>query len=247
MARSDEDRWFPFGTGSGSAPHRLFCLPFAGGGASNFLAWRKQAAGVDIAPLQYPGHETRWEEPFAGDLPRLVEDLAAALSPWLDRPYDLLGYSMGARIAFALAHRLAARRLPAPRLLMVAAHPPPDAPPPILSLASLPDQQFRDYVETYGGLPQEILGDASLLREALSALRADFALAEQPVELAPLACPIVAYAGRDDPSATPQVMAGWQRFTRAGFTLRDFPGGHFFLRSAGAFVPTVVEDLHCLG
>ena len=68
--------WLPFGCGPLEAPARMFCLPFAGGGASNFSAWRKRFDGVAVAPLQYPGRETRFNEAPLHDLDTLVEGLA---------------------------------------------------------------------------------------------------------------------------------------------------------------------------
>src|SRR5450830_1566425 len=140
-AIQESSAWFPFGAGREDAHTRLFCLPFAGGGASNFLPWRARLAeaGVGVTPVQYPGHETR-----LGETPLHVwEDMLAALqetlAPVLDRPYALFGYSMGARLAFALAARLGAAGTP-PVQLIIAAHLPPDMPSPALQAAGMDDE-----------------------------------------------------------------------------------------------------------
>ncbi len=230
--------WFPFGPQALESGRRMFCLPFAGGGASAFLGWRNTLPGTDVVPVQYPGHETRIEEKCASGLATLVEELAQALAPWLDEPYALFGCSMGARIAFALAHHLAGGGRPPPAALCVAAHPPPDAAamPPV---ATLSDAQLESRLRRYGGTAEALLADAELTRVMLPILRADLALAEQPVPREPLPCPINAFAGRQDFFAPPAAMAGWQRFTRGSFTLHDFPGGHFFFRTAEEFLPAL--------
>lgn len=241
MAR--DNRYLPFGDG-GAGP-RLYCLPYAGGGASAFVAWRRGLPGVAVAPVQYPGRETRLDEPCPTQLPRLVDELAEALAPQLvaEQPYALLGYSLGAKLAYALAHRLNALGVPAPRALHVVAHRAPDAPSPHPGAALLGEAEFRAHLRAYGGTPDEVFDTPELAELVLPILRADFALSEQRVPLAPLACPILAYCGRDDAVADPRAMARWQPYSRAAFALRSFDGGHFFARSAADFLPTLARDV----
>lgn len=241
------DAWLPFGLGSAGVGLRLFCFPFAGGGASNFMSLRRALPWVGVAPVQYPGHETRLDEPLALDLPRLIDDLAEALRPAIDRPYALLGTSMGARIAFALAHRLIELGYPAPQMLWVVANAAPDGPSVARSTTSLPDAEFLSAVQAYGGTPAELLADADLRALLLPILRADFRLAVQPLPPGTLPCPIRACAGRDDPCASPVSMQGWARFTSADFQLREFEGGHFFFRDHPRFAGALHTDaLLCL-
>lgn len=235
--------WLPFGCGPSDAASRMFCLPFAGGGASNFSAWRKRFPGVGIAPVQYPGRETRFDEEPLHSLGSMVAALSGALRPFLDRPYVLLGYSMGARLAFALTHHLAERGLPQPRALLVAAHVPPDCASGASRGTGLPDAQFKELLRSYGGMPDDLLDDDDFCEMMLPVLRADFALAAQDVHLAPVDCPVYAYAGARDASAPASVMAGWRGFTRAAFHLREFDGGHFFFRDAAGFEGAVAADI----
>src|SRR5450830_1112959 len=149
--------WFPFGASREDAHTRLFCLPFAGGGASNFLPWRARLAetGVGVMPVQYPGHETRLGEAPLHGWDEMLAALHAAIMPLLDRPYALFGYSMGARLAFALAARLTDAGLP-PLQLIVAAHVPPDLPSPALKALGLDDEAFKALLMQYGGIPAEM-------------------------------------------------------------------------------------------
>jgi medium-chain acyl-[acyl-carrier-protein] hydrolase len=235
--------WLPFGCGPADARGRLFCFPFAGGGASNFSPWRRRLPDIGVAPVQYPGRETRLAEPVPRDLGAMTDAIAQALAPWLDRPYLLFGYSMGAKIAYAVALRLRRLGLPGPRALIVAAHIPPDRASEAGRTALLPDAQFKEAVAAYGGLPAELLEDADFCAMILPVLRADFRLAVQPVEQAPLDCPIHAYAGRDDRTADAEAMRGWQRFSRQPLGLRTFEGGHFFFRDAPGFERALADDI----
>ncbi len=236
-----DNPWLPFGPGEGGL--RVFCLPYAGGGASAFVGWRRALPGIAIAPVQYPGRETRIDEPRQTDLDGLIDDLATALVPYIDRPYALLGYSLGAKIAFALAHRLQAAGHPLAQSLHVVAHRAPDAAVPHPGAAHLPEDEFCNHVKSYGGTPDEVFDTPELAELLLPVLRADFALVEQDIPLTPLACPIYAYAGNEDPVATPASMKRWQFFSSTSFALRYFPGGHFFTRTTTAFLPTLAKDI----
>jgi medium-chain acyl-[acyl-carrier-protein] hydrolase len=248
MTATQESRgWFPFGAGREDAHTRMFCLPFAGGGASNFLPWRARLAeaGIGVAPVQYPGHETRLGEAPLHAWEEMLAALQTALEPLLDRPYALFGYSMGARLAFALAARLAAAGMP-PACLIVAAHLPPDLPSPALQAVGLDDHAFKALLLQYGGIPAEMSHDQEFWDLVLPLMRADFTLAAHPLDAdagAGIASyPIAAYTGTHDVHADAKSMAGWQRFTTAGFVLREFAGDHFFFRSVD-ICPALNTDL----
>ena len=76
---------------------RLFCLPYAGGSASVFRDWPDRLPkSVEVCAIQLPGRETRLSEPAFTRLHPLVQELAQALLPSLDRPFAFFGYSVGA-------------------------------------------------------------------------------------------------------------------------------------------------------
>ena len=240
---ADKNSWFPFGFGGESPTRRLFCLPFAGGGASFFLPWRKSLSNVSVVPVQYPGRETRLNEPCHQDLGRLVDELTVALVPHLTRPYYLLGYSLGAKIGFALCHRLAELGVPLPELFIPTAHGAPDSKPSTPGVAQLPDDEFIEHIRRYGGVPELVFQDPELCQMILPILRADIGLVAHPVPDLPLACPILAYAGNQDLAAQPTSMQEWRRFAGMAFSLRTVQGGHFFARTAADFLPTLDRDL----
>jgi medium-chain acyl-[acyl-carrier-protein] hydrolase len=86
----------------------------------------------------------------------------------------------------------------------------------------------------FNGTPEAVLQNAELMQLFLPILRADFALHETYVYAAgePLDCPISAFGGLEDGEVSRDDLAAWRDQTRGAFTLRMFPGDHFFLRSA---------------
>ena len=86
---------------------RLFCFPYAGGSALMFRTWSNALpADVEVCPVQLPGRSTRLtERPFT-ELSPLIQVLAQALSPLLDKPFAFFGHSLGALVGFELARQL---------------------------------------------------------------------------------------------------------------------------------------------
>lgn len=228
-------RWFPAAGGTGRPAMRLICLPFAGGGVSAFAGLRAHARAherLEVLPAQFPGRESRFSETPIASMPLLLARLIEALTPLLDRPYVLLGYSLGARVAYCLARAADRLGLPAPACVMVAAHRPPGAPPRMPPLHDLPSEEFWRRLSSYNGTPEEIVRNAEFRELFERTLRADFALAETslPFPVERLTCPVVAFAGADDPLVSPREIAGWAAVAGDGFELVTIAGGHFFLR-----------------
>src|SRR5262249_13687929 len=101
------ERWLACARPRPQADIRLFCFPYAGGGASVFRGWADGLpASVEVCPVQLPGRGTRFREPAFTRLPPLIEALAESLRPHLDRPFAFFGHSLGALVAFELARYL---------------------------------------------------------------------------------------------------------------------------------------------
>src|SRR5437660_280046 len=79
-----------------------------------------------------------------------------------------------------------------------------------------------------------------LIAALLPTMRADLALANGRAHADErLACPITVFGGADDAIDVPS-LDHWRSFTREGFRLRLFAGGHFYLTEA---VATVADEI----
>jgi medium-chain acyl-[acyl-carrier-protein] hydrolase len=58
----------------------------------------------------------------------------------------------------------------------------------------------------------------------------------------PLACPLSALGGTRDQAVPVAALEAWRAETTGGFSLRLFPGGHFFLQDARRQVIEAVVD-----
>lgn len=243
--------WFPAASSSSDARLRLFCFPYAGGGASVFRNWQKaMPAGVAVVPARLPGRESRAAEAPITGIGEMIEAVAAAIEPLLEKPFVLFGHSLGAMISFELARELRRRKLPMPGALLVAAARAPQLRKRAPADREPSDEEFLEEIRRLEGVPREILENEELLGYVLPALRADSRLGRLYVyrEEPPLDVPIRAYAGTQDARLPREVIQAWREQTRSSFALREFSGGHFFLHTAeNEMLRAVAEDLEALG
>ena len=231
-----------------SAPERIrvFCFPFAGGGATLYRQWAPALSSTsELAFLHFPGREQRISEDPVRDLSCLVVSIVTAISPHLDLPFVFFGHSFGALVAFETARLLRAHGLPMPSDLIVSGCPAPSMPPRRQPVHHLPDNEFIDEIRRYGGGPAEVWSEPELLALLLPALRADFEAAEryrfEPGPPLPVA--ITAWAGYDDEEVTLEELEGWRKEAGGEFSLRQFPGHHFYLADSPEFLSALQKKL----
>lgn len=229
---------------------RLFCFPYAGGSAAVYRGWGELLPpDVEVLPVELPGRASRFREPPFRRLDELVEKVAEALSSELDRPYAFFGHSMGALISFELARRLRELGAEGPLWVFVSARRAPHFPSDDDPVHALPEPEFLDKLRELNGTPEEVLQHPELMQMMIPLLRADFEVNEtyelEPGE--PLACPVSALGGLGDEEVTREHLEGWRQYTRAGFSLRMFPGDHFYLEAhRQPLLQAVAQDLMTL-
>jgi surfactin synthase thioesterase subunit len=242
------ERWLAVQPAREGEPRfRLVCLPYAGGGITTFHGWAAALpAGVEVAAVRLPGRGTRLAEPLVAEMPVMASLLADALAPVLHGAFGFFGHSMGARIAFELTRELARRGHEPPARLWASASRAPHLPPKRRPIHALPDDEFIAELRGYEGAPPALFDDRDLMQLYLPVLRADLALHDNYAYRAdhPLDVPIAGFAGADDRYVDRDEVAAWARHTSAGFELRAFDGGHFFVHSArDAVLAQLARDL----
>jgi medium-chain acyl-[acyl-carrier-protein] hydrolase len=246
-----DGRWFVVPRPLTDPRLRLFCFPYAGGGAFAFRGWAERVPhDVELCGVQLPAREGRFNEPAYTRLTDLVRDLAAVVGPATDVPYAFFGHSMGALVAFALARELRRANLRGPELLMVSGRRAPQRPDPDPPIHALPMAEFLQELRELNGTPEAIFRDEELLQLLVPVLRADFEICEtfEYQQERPLECPIAAFGGLVDPDVAREDLEAWSEQTNTSFSLRMFPGDHFyFVNRAAALLDELARHLEAVG
>jgi medium-chain acyl-[acyl-carrier-protein] hydrolase len=247
MATSKEPHsWVVFPKPNPQARFRLFCFPYAGGGATIYRAWPDDLPShIEICAIQPPGRENRFLEPRFTHLPALVRALDTAIDPYLQAmPFAFFGHSLGALMGFELIRALQKRQGPLPLHLFVAAHRAPQFLERHIRLYDLPDEVFLKELRRLDGTPQEVTENTDLMEVMMPLLRADFELAESYTyqESDPLLCPITAIGGVSDRDVNEKELDGWRQQTTGDFHLHMLVGDHFFLAKNRTALLQIITD-----
>ncbi|MEM9903516.1 MAG: thioesterase II family protein [Cyanobacteria bacterium P01_D01_bin.44] len=215
---------------------RLFCFPYAGGGAlSCFRDWPKQLPPtIEVCTIELPGRGMRLNEPPFTQLTLLAEGIAQSLLPYLNKPFVFFGHSMGGLTSFEVARFLRRSHSRSPIHLFVSGRRAPQIPDSAPPIHTLPDADFIEELRRLNGTPEAVLANRELMQLLLPALRADFTVLETYVYQpeSPLNCPITAFGGLQDPDVSCEMLEAWQKQTSAAFSTRMFLGDHFFMHTA---------------
>lgn len=213
------------------ASMRLFCFPHAGGSAVFYRPWSAEVTpAVEVHAVQYPGRADRLRDPLIQDAHRLARLIAGSMAPLMDRPAALFGHSMGAVLAYEVARMLQSRGRP-PVHLFVSGARPPHRRGEREGIADRDDEGLIGALTELGGTDAELLQDPEMRELVLPYIRNDFRLIEHYEQAAGprLTMPVTALLGDADPHVDEARAAGWADVTDAAFSLKVFPGDHFYL------------------
>lgn len=229
------ERWLAYREVNPRARLRMFCFPYAGGGASAYRGWAASLPNdLEVCPVQLPGRESRLREPPFTEPASLIQATADALAPYMDLPFVFFGHSMGGMISFELTRELRRRGRTLPLHIFTSGRRAPQVPAREEPIHDLPEPEFYEKLRELNGTPEEVLQHAELMKLLVPILRADFAVnetyeytADEPFDIG-----ISAFGGLGDVEVTKEDLDLWRTQTRGRFRLRMLPGDHFFLHSA---------------
>src|SRR5436305_4022919 len=174
MERTLMNRWFGSYKPRPETTLRLFCFPYAGGGAMIYRNWADYLpASIEVCPIQLPGRGNRLKEPAYTNLRNLVDELANSLAPYLEKPFAFFGHSMGAKIVFELARELKRRHGLEPVHLFASGCRAPHIPYDKPTTFDLPEDKFIEELRSLNGTPKEALENSELMQILTPILRAD--------------------------------------------------------------------------
>ena len=235
--------WFSNIEASPQTKLRLFCFPYAGGSDQIFRNWGVSLPRqIEVCPALLPGRGVRLNTPAYTNLLALTREVANVIRPLLDLPFAFFGHSMGALISFELSRELRRLEQPQPLHLFLAAHTPPHVPRTREPKFNLSDSEIIERIKEINGTPAEILDHPELMAMMMPLLRADFEMVDSYTYVpdAPLNSPITVLGGLQDQDVTRESLQEWEKQTTGRFSLRMFPGDHFFVNTASSTIYQVL-------
>lgn len=236
--------WFNCAKPDPNARLRLFCFPYAGGGAAIYRGWENYLPpGIEVYAVQPPGRGNRFREPALDRMDSLVAALAEAMQPLLDRPLVLFGHSVGAFTSFEMTHRLAETFGVHVNHLFASGARAPHLPRNRKNIHDLSEEDFINELKTLNGTQPEILENPELMRIFSATLRADFAVVEtyRAVNKPPLNCPLTVFGGLEDDLAPREDLEAWKVHTTKSFDLWQLPGDHFFINTSDSLILRILS------
>lgn len=217
---------------SPGAVWRLVCFPHAGGSAGFFRPWAPLLNDhIELLAVQYPGREDRLDDPRPASLAELADRVALDLVGYADRPLALFGHSLGATMAYEVAHRLSHYGL-APERLFISAQPAPDRGRHTQwHLAS--DADLCSEVIRLSPTAQFVLHDPECRPLFLPLLRQDYRWIETYPGSSPahpaLRLPIEVFLPSQDTEITAEEAQAWQACSQEPVLIHVCAGDHFYL------------------
>lgn len=225
---------------------QLFCLPYSGASAMVYSRWRRVVPPwLQVVPVELPGRGARMAEPLQTDMHALARQLAGEILPRINGPYALFGHSLGALLAFEVAHALRDGAAAAPVALIASGTAAPTRREGYDRDFAEPksDEALKADLRELQGTPPEVLENQELMALTLPILRADFLMCGryQYRSRPRLGCPVRVLGGVDD-KATQEQLIDWQLEGERGFSLDMLPGGHFFIHEQQAKVLRILKS-----
>ncbi|MBL8300796.1 MAG: thioesterase [Rhodanobacteraceae bacterium] len=237
--------WFHVRRPAPGASLRLFCFPYAGGSANIYAEWAQWLpADIEVLALQYPGRGNRFGEPLISSCRELVAALMPQIRAFVGKPFAFFGHSNGGLVSFELARALqragntfqvhhfisGKRAIHLPRTRRIT--------------YNLPEEEFRQELESLGGTPAELLANRDLMDMYLPVLRADFAVGEaySYSEGALLNCNATLFGGMDDVDVPLADVLRWSELIQGHVDHVCLPGNHFFINSQARKIVEIVSN-----
>lgn len=209
------------------SPLHVLCFGYSAAPPGLFDAFR--IPGVDLLPVQLPGRGPRADEPLATSMGELAERISTEVLPHVPGRFALLGHSMGAWVAHAVASQLVETAGRGPERLVLLSAPPQHLPGRrIASFHAVSDAELVDWVIEFGGAPASARPS---IEANIEALRADLTVVGtyQPWQETRIRCPVTVMAADDDPLAEIGDLPLWKHETSGEVSVRLLQGGGHFL------------------
>lgn len=223
--------------GREDAPVRVLAFHHAGASAMSYLPLARQLPPDSQSCLfELPGRGMRADEPPLQDFTAAVKHLLPEVCAVIDRPVIVIGHSLGAILAHSLVCQLPPTQQCLVQAVLISAFTSPEDAARMATHPSKPfvirsrEQLMCELVDR-GGCPLDVFEEPDLLQSTITVMGHDLHLADTYLAPTPSLRDIDYHVwyGRDDVFLDVEGIRRWANSTPKPPTIREFPGGHFYL------------------
>ena len=212
---------------------QLFCLPYAGGSAQNYLRWKQGLPeSVRIIPLELAGRMTKLGQAPYPSLEAAAEDVKKDFyNTYSGGEYALFGHSLGGWIAYELYLRLLQENMLSPTILFISGIHPPFYSKELYVNGKMDDETVVKRIKALGGTNDHTFENPDLRETYLSLLREDFRIAgcyHPEFKKGCIVCELVVMGGMDDDNVSTRELLLWRESAGAACMISKIAGNHFY-------------------
>jgi len=211
----------------------LVIFHHAGGSADFYSQWLPLFPKTwELIFVNLPGRGRLFNEPLQEDIHKVVSLLSSSLPHFSHKNVHFFGHSMGARIAFELAHALLKKNTFTPRTLLLSSSTSPTGFEKEKEEYSYSDEDVLKRIKNLDGTPDEFFEHEELVKIYLNIFRADFKLCDHwnPHPLrTPLSIPIYFSYGKEEEKQ--ELFEAWGKETNSSYSSKEFDGNHFYFQN----------------
>lgn len=227
---------------------RLFCFPYAGGGASIYARWKGYFDNdfLQVMPVQLPGRESRHKEvDYENSIIAMAKEAAEAINEYGDTFFALFGHSMGGIFVYEVAKELVNKYNNPPKALFISGTPAPSLVSKNIDLTNgLSEELFQQLLRRYNGMDPKMLENSDFYECYVPVIKRDFiAVGEYRVkEKQKLNIPLSILYGIEDKDMTQAAVESWREYVTMKPSVEVMEGGHFYIREKAAQVCQYIEN-----
>ncbi|MEC5308287.1 thioesterase II family protein [Bacillus thuringiensis] len=222
-------KWLPYYNEKRGSSIRIFCFHWAGGNAQFFQkAFEFDDNRYEVCSIELPGRDKSFTHPLYHNMNNLLDDLIEDIGYFInEKDYAFFGHSMGGLIAYELSNKLKKKGYQSPKYLFLSACNPPSVLTKITGEEISPERLML-----LNGTSNEILEDSELYDIYMPILLADLNIIKSYSfkKEKRVSFPILALVGTEDNLTPVNNMMLWNDYSDDCFNLRDFPGGHLYIK-----------------
>ncbi|MDV7765069.1 thioesterase II family protein [Peribacillus sp. CSMR9] len=225
----------------------LFCFPYAGGSASFYREWKFDDDVIEVVPLEYPGHGSKYSEPLRDHMADLTDSLMEEMETKYQiqslENISLFGHSMGAIVAYEIAAKLDERYGNKVEHLFISSKSSPDYKVDQIDCSN--SNNLKQSLKKIGGTNKELLETEDFMTLFLPIIQSDLNVLanyhDENKRKKKVGNKAVLLLGSED-SVTKESMESWNEYIEHIEGLHMLKGDHFYLKQNQDIVLKIVQE-----